>query len=689
MAQIESQVFDIGNGVRLKTKSVPLPGLIAVIETFRTGGRDGFRYSTDNGVTFSNWRLASFNSYEDFGLFTDLYELVVDFVPKVDPIYPLEGATDNREPSVKQYDNSVYSWFFDQNSVGVMNWAFNVLEKLFETGIIPTYISRQNSEDYSLIFFSITQFFGLLVMYGRQFCAIEESEMMMKNFIEGWNLVFTTIDTLAERQYIFNNWISEFYKRGTTAIAKKGTTNGELLRLVGYDKPNEFLFAILRAQDMGWCIGYSSPTWRGTNLLDQLSKDPTKKQGVFDDYTNYTVGVVQRLADGNRLVLKTKSTGLSGISFERKPLECHSGLSYAIYVQFKVLGTGTQKIDFGVRCYDKDMNEVVSKKITDLSETVSFLTPVNDGGALDYYVGQAPIPNQSYVWKGILYNVDTVNDPSLYLNFTGGIPLRFGRDCRYIAPYFVQNRVEGTPELQIEEFKVRPLELPVSQGYLGQKNFVALYAENNSMMTKKDVLSFMKRYLLNFKNVVAMNWIDPQTVFLDFTVYDYSEGVPIEGAVITLNTGFSGQTDSRGKIQFGVQKNTLVNYTVQAFALTVTGVIDMVSSKEVVINMEIPYSLIIVPGTVEIGPEGGVGTATVKASRPWAFDTPIDGKETGVTLTPMSGDAGETLVTINIPLAVLGSRGVTMVEAESGGATVGVESTGEWPGAETQEENEK
>lgn len=677
MAQIESQVFDIGSGVRLKTKSVPLPGLIAVIETFRTGGRDGFRYSTDNGATFSSWRLASFNSYEDFGLFSDLYELVVDFVPRVDPIYPLVGTADNREPSIKQYENSVYSWFFDQNSVEVMNWAFNVLEKLFETGIIPTYISRQNSEDYSLIFFSITQFFGLLVVYGRQFRILEESELMMKNFVEGWNLVFTTIDTLAERQYIFNNWINEFYKRGTTAIAKKGSINGELLRLVGYEKPNEFLFGILRAQDMGWCIGHSSPTWRSTGLLDQLSKDPTKGQDLFSDFSNYTVGSVQRFVWGDKMYLRTSGEGRSGISFLNKPMEANSGLSYSIYVKFSVLSPfGDQNIEFGVKCYDKDMGEVKSYRMTDWSKTDSFLSE----GAY----GEVQISNQTYVWKGILYSVDNSLDNSLYLNFLRGVPIRFGGDCKYIAPYFIQNRVQGSPVIEIEEFKVRPLELPVSQGYLGQKNFVALYAENNSMMTKKDVLSFMKRYLLNFKNVVAMNWIDPKTVFLDFIVYDYAEGVPIEGAVITLNTGYSGQTDSQGRIQFGVQKNTIVNYTVQAFALTVRGTVDMVSSKEIHINMEIPYSLIIVPGEVEIGPGGGVAQATVKASRPWAFDTPIDGKETGVTLTPMSGDAGETIVTINIPFEVLVDSGSSTVEAEQGGATVDVGSTGEWTGGRSQ-----
>lgn len=651
MAQIEAQVFDIGSGFRLSTKAVPLPGLIAVLETLRTGGRDGFRYSTDNGVGFSAWRRASFNSYEDFGLFTDLYELVVDFVPNVDDQFVLEGEADGRIPRREQYDNSVYSWFFNQNDLGVMNWAFNVLEKLFDTGIIPTYISRSNSEDYSLIFFSITQFFGLLVYYGRQFRTLEENEMMLKNFIEGWNLVFTTIDTLAERQQVFENWIDEFYKRGTPAIAERGTVNGELLRLVGYDRPNEFLFSILRPQDMGWCVGYSSPTWRGTALLDQLSKDPTRGQDLFRNHLNYTVGSVQKASVGDRLVLRTIGTGLSGISFVNSPMECNSGLSYAIYVRFRVLSGGGQNIDFGVRCYDENMGEIVSRRMTNWEASSSFI----DG---EQYSGGVPLNNQEYTWKGIIFDVRHEMDPNLHLNFSGGVPLRFGGDCRYMAPYFVQNRPEpnpgdpATPQIEILDFKVRPLELKVSQGYLGQKNFVVLYAENNSMMTERGLLDFMKRYLLNFKNVVIMNLIDPGIVFLNFLIWDFSEGVPISGAIITLSNGYQLTTDAQGRATFELPKGLTVGYTVQAHSVTITGSVEMTSSKDIRINCEVPYSLIIDPDSVEISPDGGTATVVVRASRPWAFDTPIDFKETGMTITPTSGVAGDTTVTINIPVTV-------------------------------------
>ena len=671
MAKIESQVFDIGSGYRLKTQAIPLSGIIAVIETFRTGGRDGFRYSVDNGATFSDWRLASFNSYTDFGTFSDLYELVVDFVPNVADEYSLVGVADGRTPSQKQYGNSVYSWFFSQDDLVVMNWAFNVLEKLFDTGIIPVHISRQNSEDYSTVFFSITQFFGLIVAYGRKFRFLEENEMMMKNFIEGWNLVFTTIDTLAERQYVFRNWINEFYKRGTTAIAKKGAINGELLRLVGYDRPNEFLFGILRPQDMGWCLGHSSPTWRSTALLNQLAKDPTRESEFFENYQEYTVGSIQRVYDNDRWYLRTIGSGRSGISFEKNPIECNSGLSYAIYVKFKKLSAGDPKIDFGVRCFDKDMVERTPRQITTWDLTSSFI----DGGA---YSGKVPIENRSYVWKGILFDVDNGMDPNLYLNFENGIPLRFSRECRWFSPYFVQNRTSGTPQIEIEEFQIKPLELPVSQGYLGQKNFVALYAENNSLMTKKDVLAFMKQYLLNFKNVVSMNWIDPKTVFLNFTVWDSYENVPIQGAQISLGSGYSMTTDANGEALFEIPKGTMVTYVIEAFALRVVGKVDMISSRDVRVNLEIPYDLIITPDEIVMSEDGGTATAVVHASRPWAFDTPIDDKETGLTLTPMSGDAGDTLVTINIPYELLIVPNEVIIPAAGGSATVKIISTGNW-----------
>lgn len=64
----------------------------------------------------------------------------------------------------------------------------------------------------------------------------------MKEFIEGWGLVYENITTLDQRKYLFKNWLDQFRKRGTPAITETGgVVDGELRRLVGYTKPNEFI----------------------------------------------------------------------------------------------------------------------------------------------------------------------------------------------------------------------------------------------------------------------------------------------------------------------------------------------------------------------------------------------------------------------------------------------------------------
>ena len=109
----------------------------------------------------------------------------------------------------------------------------------------------------------------------------EGSPFLMQKFIEGWGLVYENIDTVEQRNFLFKNWIKQFSERGTFQITQKQAENedgeiirldGELRRLVGYSKPNEFIFGALAPQDTGWCMGWSSPTWDGTETVNAVSK---------------------------------------------------------------------------------------------------------------------------------------------------------------------------------------------------------------------------------------------------------------------------------------------------------------------------------------------------------------------------------------------------------------------------------
>lgn len=682
MATIKYKEFPrVGKGFTIHTQVIPPAGLIPVLRAARQGETNLFRYSKDGGESFTDWTTLTKETFSELGRLTDSFDLVLEYV--VEPYgFPKTRAliSPYDEPlSSTIYDKTIFKTFFDSNDPQVLIWAINVLEKLFEPGIVPLYVSRNNEDDYNTFFLTITHYFAFIVIYARQFRQLENSDLLMKEFIEGWGLVYENIDTLDQRRYLFNNWIQEFYKRGTYQIVDTGgTIEGELRRLVGYSKPNEFIFAVLAPQNVGWCLGWSSPTWYGTETVNAVSKGwdygPDYAGDTFADliqfkedelqmkrtgspveneiqtkypwqiYTgedvpaefseSYTVGVgplkdypilgdVRRKFVDNLYVFQPTGSGRVGISTEAdtsKAMEVYPGLDYEMTVWVKSLSMGDQNIEFGVNCYDANMNLINQVRITDWRETNSFFTG-------DRYQSPCKVPGIYYRLRGIIYNILEEKDESLYLNFENGRPLRFIGDVKYMAPYIVQNRDLISADIQIAGIVLKPLDLPFSQGYLGQKNVIAMYAQIKSARTKDDIEEFVRRYLVSYKNVVSYTWLDwvvRTSYFLTFNVKRELDGAPVEGAVITLSNGFESKTDSNGYVRFEVPMDNMVYYTVSAKGVSTDGSIMMSQDQTVNVVMNLPMNV-----DVEII-EPGWGTATVEGSR-------LPRTEITLTATPSPG----------------------------------------------------
>lgn len=682
MATIKYKEFPrVGKGFTIYTQVIPPAGLIPVLRAARQGEANLFRYSKDGGESFTDWTTLTKETFSELGRLTDSFDLVLEYVVEPYSLPKTRAMIDPYDEPLSStiYDKTIFKTFFDSNDPQVLIWAINVLEKLFEPGIVPLYVSRNNEDDYNTFFLTITHYFAFIVIYARQFRQLENSDLLMKEFIEGWGLVYENIDTLDQRRYLFNNWIQEFYKRGTYQIVDTGgTIEGELRRLVGYSKPNEFIFAVLAPQNVGWCLGWSSPTWYGTETVNAVSKGwdygPDYAGDTFADliqfredelqmkrtgspveneiqtnypwqiYTgedvpaefseSYAVGVgplkdypilgdVRRKFVDNLYIFQPAGSGRVGISTEAdksKVMEVYPGLDYEMTVWVKSLSMGDQNIEFGVNCYDSNMNLINQVRITDWRETNSFFTG-------DRYQSPCKVPGIYYRLRGIIYNILEEKDESLYLNFENGRPLRFIGDVKYMAPYIVQNRDMISADIQIAGIVLKPLDLPFSQGYLGQKNVVAMYAQIKSARTKDDIEEFVRQYLVSYKNVVSYTWLDwvvRTSYFLTFNVKRELDGAPVEGAVIKLSNGFESKTDSNGYVRFEVPMDNMVYYTVSARGVSTDGNIMMSQDQTVNVVMNLPMNV-----DVEIV-EPGWGTATVEGSR-------LPRTEITLTATPSPG----------------------------------------------------
>lgn len=665
MAKIERKIFpQIGNGYRIHTQVIPLAGLIPVLKTAREGHKSLYRYSVDGGTNFTNWESLNSAVSENLGRLTDAVDLVLDYV--TDPFrrqvaFFRKLEVDPYDVGLNSmiYDKSVFNTFFNSDDPQVLDWALNVLEKLFEPGIVPLYVSRNNENDYGTFFFTITHFFAFVVIYARQFRELENSELLMKEFIEGWGLVYENITTLDQRKYLFKNWLDQFRKRGTPAITETGgVVDGELRRLVGYTKPNEFIFGVLAPQNVGWCMGWSSPTWYGTETVNAVSKGydfgpdyagdnygeiisfgedelslPTDGEatpntiitkhsweiylegdenlstnllqaanigvGSLSDYP--ILGDVERVYQDDIYVFKFKGTGRVGISSEAdttKVMEVYRGLDYEITVWLKADQAGNvgsvqppQNIEFGVNCYDSAMNLIKQVRLTDLEVTNSFFLG-------ERYQSPCKVPGVYYQLRGIIYNIDKDTDENrdLYLNFENGRPLKFfysdgGAFASYMAPYIVQNRDGNVADLSVAGIVLKPLDLPFSQGYLGQKNVIAMYAQIRSARTKQDIEEFIKRYLVSYKNIVSYKWLDwvtRKSWILTFIVSNVDNGDKVDGAAVTLSTGVTAYTDYNGYVRFELPLDSPIKWTVSYEGVEESGSLTMDKDFTIEVPLKLP-----------------------------------------------------------------------------------------------------
>lgn len=707
----------IGKGFRISTNIIPAAGLIPVLQAAREGNRNLYRYSKDGGQTFTDWEVLTTSTLAAMGGLHEACELVVDYV--TDPYkrveYRSRMATPLADPlSTVIYDKSVFKQFFENNDPQVLAWALNVLEKLYEPGIVPLYIKRDNEADYTAYFFAITHFFAFIVIYARKFRnfegqvdengnIIEEgSPFLMQKFIEGWGLVYENIDTVEQRNFLFKNWIKQFSERGTFQITQKQAENedgeiirldGELRRLVGYSKPNEFIFGALAPQDTGWCMGWSSPTWDGTETVNAVSKGydfgPDYSGDVYGDKITFgeetitlpkdetpvnntilteeewllylegnvppglelsnvvgvgkleeypIVGSVERKMMDNRYVLVPTGSGRSGVDSQAdttKVMEVYRGLNYEITVWVKALNGDEygnslpQNIEFGVNCYNGNMQLRQQVRLTDFQATSSFFLG-------DRYQSPCLVANKWYRLKGIIYNIVELKDEDLYLNFLNGRPLRFIEDIRYMAPYLVQNRSGNVSDIVIGGIVLKPLSLPFTQGYLGQKNVIAMYAEIRSARTKADIESFIKRYLVSYKNVVSVTWLDwvvRTSWFATFYVSNTYNGAMLEGAEVTVTVRggaqFVNSTDENGYVRFEVPVDSIIDWTCEYRGVTSTGFETMKSDKDVYVRMTVPLNV-----SVEIV-EPGFGTVVVTPEPPQRLPR----TEINLTATPAPGYA--------------------------------------------------
>lgn len=521
MAVINNTLSSVGDSILIKVR-VPLLGLTSITGFIDsvvgvTGSRfftKEFRYALD-GINYSNWialTVSNLNNVSPINNNPFMIEyrytrdgsdptglLEFDFIE-------LQGLYDKMDCGV-YYKDSPFNLFFSCNDSKLFGWCLNVLEKVYQLGVIPKYIERSDNalgsdQDYLDFFRSICCFFSYLVNYARVYESFHQNEDLLYEYLiqRGLHLCPTNRN-LSELQHLMKNIFDEFRKRGTIQIASEmelpcgDFLKGELLRLLCYSDCDEFLFRLTSQYEIGWTVDNSSPlyqSFKGFNSLTKIWETTTQITNTsnypftgtnLNKVTDSTVGSVLSVSAnssiGNPLDLTLYETIDPTIDYE---------------FSFKIKSPkNIESFSLYMWALDKGNNPVTLRSVGLNNATNAF-----------FIKEMLPQANRYYEVIGLLRNNSYIGDSS-------DLQIGFGRDLKLkpsickIMPQIVN---EGNLDILLYDIKLRPLTNYKSHGFIHSSKLIMSWMKNNnSNLSNNQVERIVRRDLINYNNTINHNWL--------------------------------------------------------------------------------------------------------------------------------------------------------------------------------------
>lgn len=361
-------------------------------------------------------------------------------------------------------------------------------------------------KDFLDYFGTTTHLFAIIVRYARKFRDILSEPTLLSKFIERRGLAATNNDSIVDSTYILKNIIDEYRKRGTERVVGTNAVDGELLRMINHIEPEEFIFALSKKEKFGWCLGESSPSWFQTQGFVNLVKGYEYSEGIVDvnKYPLAAGGIVAKLYDNDKETTCFSFSSYTGVdcgikhvSGDAHFIKVNPSIDYEIGFWVKIASGNGENIKFGVSVFDGNGNAITLRSINDGTYTNSF----SGAGSKNM------LPNKWYWFRGVLHKKDTqfVNQDNL--NFKGGKGLLMDGDVKFIVPSIYVDGATSTQITYVTDVKIRPLNLPISQGILGIKNIIISYLKNSGQYTSEDLEEIIKTKLIPYNSEIKIKYL--------------------------------------------------------------------------------------------------------------------------------------------------------------------------------------
>jgi hypothetical protein len=530
MAIIDNRATEIGDVILVKAEA-PVVGVIAFTSfsdtlTGETATRffdKEFRYSTD-GIIYTTWQTLNIVNVQAVNVnSTDIFYIEYKYIRAgTDPSGELEFNSVTLIGDVveitcgKTFNTSIFKEYFNCDDLEATTWAVNVSQKLYDSGTIPEFITRnqqsgQNQDqDFKDYWYSISLFFAFLVKYSRVFKNFYLYEDLLKQYLTQKGLFYCPRTLIGVLEEIKKNILKEHRRRGTIAIYQPlevtgESRHGELLRLICYDKDTEFLLGVANQACATWNLDNTSPNYKGLNKCLHLVKGYEWQKDV-EDLTVYPLlepsGTIDIFTDGTIDVMRIDNIAAGDISgigdtsqLSTKNLVVDSGYNYEITFQVKMPVSADSILTFG--CFGYDIND----------NPVDFYSAY-DGAAINTFFIQETLnlTGKYYFVRGILYNSDEPNlslaDATLNIGY--GRHLRFNSNIVKIIPYIVLDNsaeVSTSEAIYLSDIKINPVSLNYSHSYLDNGKWIDVILKNkNGSLTNEELEEVMRDKFLPYNS---------------------------------------------------------------------------------------------------------------------------------------------------------------------------------------------
>jgi hypothetical protein len=447
-----------------------------------------FRYTID-GVKYNDW--IPFTGQSDLIAIPILPHQIfeIEFVyNKIQPVGDDQLNVDSLVINVTKqaiapqlhYDSTVFKQFFNIDDEKILAWYVNVLNKVYDSGVIPDYIKRGEAaisdEDFLHFWGAISKFFAYYVAYAREFQTFYQNESLLREYLEQRGMKISNKTTLPQMVSLMEDFYAEVCKRGTMRIVRDTDIEGELLRAVWYDATvDDIVFNPRLPQHTGWNLRNSSPLYRGLYLHDNANK-MVEQQIYPQDISNYDGVDIAIVTDAPHTVLQVP-TSITPIDFIKVSSEADYELSFLIKT--------AAQFSISIESFDKDYNPL---------PTYSYKDGSNDGLALDEVAFCRS--DKYFPVKICLYNA---NKP-LFSGDTTSI--NRGHDIKlHSNAVWIKYVISTDAELLMYRVRLLPMATSYSHGLIQTNNIIDCFVTNNdNRFSMKELREYIVKYLIPYNS---------------------------------------------------------------------------------------------------------------------------------------------------------------------------------------------